>query len=120
MRTPMKALLAAAGAGILVASCATGPYDNAYGYDEYGYPAYGYPGYDYGYDYPGYYYGPSVALGGVFIDRDHRHFHHHGDDGHFVPTPAPSGPRAAPCCGPGTGPGGSVTQRDADRWGAGG
>jgi hypothetical protein len=116
----MKALLAAAGAGVLLAGCAAGPYDYAYGYDEYGYPAYGYPGYDY----PGYYYGPSVALGGVFVDRDrdrdHDHFHHRGDGGHFVPAPAPSGAPTIACCGPGTGPGGSVTQRDADRWGAGG
>ena len=118
MRTSMKALLAAAGTVLLLGGCATYPYDYAYGYDD-GYPAYGSYGY-YGYD-PGYYYGPSVVFGGSYYDRGHDrdgHWRHRGDDGR--PGPSPSGPSAIPCCGPGTGPGGSVTQRDADRWGAGG
>jgi hypothetical protein len=118
MRTSMKALLAAA-TGLALASCATGPYD--YAYDD-AYPAY----YGYGYE-PGYYVGPSVDFGPAYYgsDRD-GHWHHRGGDwdhggGNWDHGgPPPSVPAGAGCCGPGTGPDGSVTQRDADRWGAGG
>lgn len=120
MRTSMKTLLAVAGAGVLLAACATEPYDYAYGYGD-AYPAYGYYGY-YGYE-PGYYYGPSVDYGYGYHggDRDGRwhhgggYDHHGGGDGNDGP-----GNNGLACCGPGSGPGGSVTQHDAERWGAGG
>jgi len=130
MRTSIKAFLAAAGAGIALASCAAQPYDYGYGYGDSGYPAYGYYGYE-----PGYYVGPSVDYGSAYYyDRDHnRHWrderrdgnHHRADRDHHWGDgdrsgPPPDGSSAIPCCGPGSGPGGSPTQGDINRWGAGG
>ena len=75
MKMSLKAFSAVAGAALLAAGCATGPYysDYGYGYDAYGYgPAYG----------PAYY-GPSVGvgLGYTYYDRDDRR-HWRGDRHH--------------------------------------
>lgn len=116
MRTSVKALVAAAGAGLLLAGCATGPYD--YAYDDYGNPAYGYSGYQ-----PGYYVGPSVDFGPAYDGRDRdwrgRHGEHDRGDGSSGST-SQYNPNPLQCCGPGSGPDGAVTQRDAERWGSGG
>lgn len=121
MRTSMKTLLAAA-TGLVLASCATGPYD--YAYDDYGTPAYGYYGYQ-----PGYYVGPSVDYGPAYYgrDRDWNRRHGRGDWGDrgdrgngYGGSTSQYNPSPLQCCGPGSGPDGSVTQRDAERWGSGG
>lgn len=127
MWTSIRTLLAAAGAGIVLASCATGPYD--YAYDDSGYPGNGY--YGYGYE-PGYYVGPSVDFGAAYYGRDHdrdwrdhdRDWRHGGGDRDrgdgYGGSTSQYNPSPLQCCGPGSGPDGAVTQRDADRWGSGG
>jgi hypothetical protein len=129
----MKTLVALLGAGTVLAACATEPYD--YAYDDYGNPSYGYYGYE-----PGYYYGPSVDFGPAYYygrdyyGRDYRNRDYYGRDyygrrdndwrrgdtsGNRGST-SQFNPAPLQCCGPGSGPGGSVTQRDAERWGSGG
>jgi hypothetical protein len=133
----MKTLVALLGAGTVLAACATEPYD--YAYDDYGNPSYGYYGYE-----PGYYYGPSVEFGPAYYGRDYygrdyrghdyrgrqyygRDYDRRRDDRAWhADTDGTRGstsqfnPAPLQCCGPGSGPGGSVTQRDAERWGSGG
>ncbi len=75
MAISLKTALTAAvvGGAALLGGCATGYYDDGYGY---GYDRYGY-GYGGGYassyygGYPGYYTGPSVGLGITYVDRDY-------------------------------------------------
>ena len=108
MATRIKSLLAVAGAAVLAAGCATGPYypDHGYGYGYgYGYDTYGYgPAY-----YGPAYVGPSVGLGYSYYDYDDRRRGRGDRDGRasqpsIAPTPDTyRGPRnhAGEAVGPG-------------------
>jgi hypothetical protein len=81
MANSLKKVLGALGATALLAGCATGYYDNGYGY--YGEPyAYGYGSSYYGY--PGYYGGPSIGFGATYVERDdYRRGWHRDHDGRW-------------------------------------
>ena len=69
MAISLKKVFCALGLTALVSGCATGYYDNGYGYGYYNEPyAYGYGSSYYGY--PGYYGGPSIGFGATYVDRD--------------------------------------------------